>query len=380
MKLRNYFLIATVGTAATGFATSASAQGATCGTYAAGAIVQPAQGTATGPSSTACGPLASATGTSSTAVGDRAFASGNFASAFGDFSAATGFQSTAIGDVASALSTNATAVGRNANVSAAATNGTALGSESTSSGVNSTAVGWRTTASGQSSTALGDRAVASGTFSTALGDFAAATGFQSTAVGDVASALATNSTALGRNANVTAAGTNGTAIGAGATVSHANSTAIGAGATSTAANQVTLGGAGSTVRLGGYGAGILQTDANGTISTNTSLLSGLSTIQGQISSLQSDTATLFDLSDRNRRDIRQANEGIAMALAMESPDLPDDARFAVSGGLGYFQHQAGGTAAVAARIGPMSSFSAGLGVGFDTGTLGARLGFQHAWK
>src|SRR4051794_7926122 len=71
----------------------AFAQGATCGTYAAGTITQPAQGAATGTNSTACGNLASATGTSSTANGDRAFATGDFSTAIGDFSAATAAQS-----------------------------------------------------------------------------------------------------------------------------------------------------------------------------------------------------------------------------------------------------------------------------------------------
>src|SRR5438128_6437052 len=37
------------------YASPAAAQGATCGTYAAGTIIQPAQGVATGPLSTACG-------------------------------------------------------------------------------------------------------------------------------------------------------------------------------------------------------------------------------------------------------------------------------------------------------------------------------------
>ena len=88
---------------------------------------------------------------------------------------------------------------------------------------------------------------------------------------------------------------------------------------------------------------------------------------------------LFDLNDINRRDIRRANEGVAMALAMESPALPPGASFAISGGVGYFQERTAGTFAFTARVGPMTSISAGAGFGFNSGEIGARAGFQHAW-
>jgi hypothetical protein len=35
--------------------------------------------------------------------------------------------------------------------------------------------------------------------------------------------------------------------------------------------------------------------------------------------------------------------------------------------------------AVAARVGRMTSLSAGVGFGFSSGEVGARAGFQHAW-
>src|SRR5688572_29269787 len=107
-SMRNHLRISLLAATATAAAAStfviaapAAAQGATCGTYSAGTIVQPAQGTPGTATSTACGPGAVAPGVGATAVGDRAVASGNFSSAFGDFSAATGLQSTAVGDVAS---------------------------------------------------------------------------------------------------------------------------------------------------------------------------------------------------------------------------------------------------------------------------------------
>jgi len=99
----------------------------------------------------------------------------------------------------------------------------------------------------------------------------------------------------------------------------------------------------------------------------------------QIAALQTGQATLFDLTEINRRGIRKANEGVAMALAMETPAIPSGANFAVSGGVGYYESRAAATAAFSARIGTMSSVSAGVGVGFDSGEIGARAGFQAAW-
>jgi hypothetical protein len=197
---------------------------------------------------------------------------------------------------------------------------------------------------------------------------------------------------VGKNASASAE--NSTALGFGARATHANSTAIGTGATTTAANQVTIGASGSTVRLGGYTtAGVLVNDANGNVSTNTTLLptvaaqgtaitalQTLTTAQGAaITGLQGQTAVLFDLADENRRDIRKANEGVAMALAMDTPAIPSGASFAVSGGIGYYENRTAATAAFSARVGEMSQVSAGVGFGFNSGEVGARAGFQHAW-
>ena len=100
---------------------------------------------------------------------------------------------------------------------------------------------------------------------------------------------------------------------------------------------------------------------------------------GAISALQGQTAALFDLTEVNRVDIRKANEGVAIALAMESPVLLPGNTFGVAGGFGYFQERVGGSASFAARIGDNAAFTGGLGIGFDSGEVGARAGFQFAW-
>ena len=68
-----------------------------------------------------------------------------------------------------------------------------------------------------------------------------------------------------------------------------------------------------------------------------------------------------------------------MALAMESPMLPAGTSFGMSGGIGYYDDKAAGTVAFSARVGENAAVSAGVGVGFDSGEVGARGGFQVAW-
>jgi hypothetical protein len=68
-----------------------------------------------------------------------------------------------------------------------------------------------------------------------------------------------------------------------------------------------------------------------------------------------------------------------MALAMETPNLPTGTNMGVAGGLGYYQNRLAGTASFAARIGTNAALSAGVGIGFDSGEIGARAGFSTAW-
>ncbi len=58
---------------------------------------------------------------------------------------------------------------------------------------------------------------------------------------------------------------------------------------------------------------------------------------------------------------------------------PPEPRSRSRGGFGYYNNRTAGTASFTARIGNMSSFSAGVGIGLNSGEVGARAGFQHAW-
>lgn len=267
-------------------------------------------------------------------------------------------------------------------------------------GVNSLQCGEGATAGGPQATAVGFQATALQEGDTAIGAGTHAEGGDATALGNQARAPAVRATALGANSNATFDG----------------STAVGFGAATNAENQVSLGGVGSSVRIGDIAAStnaqegdlaIVTVDANGTLGRNTAIqttiieqntrltaieqvnttqdnrltaIEGVNAAQGaQIGALQEGQDALFDLANMNRRDIGRANEGVAMALAMESPYLPDDAKVAVAGGIGYFADRVSISAAVTARTGRMSSVSAGVGVGAKSGKVGARAGFQTAW-
>ena len=116
-----------------------------------------------------------------------------------------------------------------------------------------------------------------------------------------------------------------------------------------------------------------NTAAIGTANANIASLQALTSNQtAQINTLFGQTAELRDAVDR-------ASEGVAMALAMESPALPAGTNFGLSGGVGYYDDQTAGTLALSARVGTNASVGAGIGVGFDSGEVGARGGFQIAW-
>ncbi|WP_196490575.1 YadA-like family protein, partial [Erythrobacter donghaensis] len=218
------------------------------------------------------------------------------------------------------------------------------------------AYGWRSEATAERATALGHLAVASGVRSVAVGEAAIASGAGAIAIGNQSSAAFTNSVAIGN------------------------------GATANRANQIKLGGTGSSVTIGDLAAStaaqsgttsIVTTDASGTLGAGPAV-SNFAT-NAQVTALTGQVNTLFDLTEINRRAINRANEGVAMALAMESPALPAGTNFALSGGVGYYEDQASLTMAITARVGENASVSAGIGTGFNSGSVGARGGFQIAW-
>ncbi|MCB2078008.1 MAG: YadA-like family protein [Novosphingobium sp.] len=308
--------------------------------------------------------------------------------------------SMALGTNAKAFGENSVALGRNATASGT---GALSGGVNSSAGTVATALGGLANASGNASTAVGRESTASNVNATAVGMLANAGGFEGTAVGKSAVASANGTTAVGRGAN--AGGYQSTSVGYAATATHDNSTALGKNATTSAASQVMIGGAGSSVAVGDIDASnaaqtgteyIVTVDDNGTLGkqeiaaalSRASLAAlapsavsdtAFNALDSRVAGLESQVASLYDLAETNRRGVREANEGVAMALAMESPAIPAGASFAMSGGVGHYKGRTSLAMAVSAAVSEMSSISAGLGVGANSGEVGARAGFQFAW-
>ena len=98
-----------------------------------------------------------------------------------------------------------------------------------------------------------------------------------------------------------------------------------------------------------------------------------------IMDLQNRQTALFDLAQENSVQARRANEGVAMALAMESPIIMPGKTMGVAGGFGYYNERVAGSASVGFRVSESTVFTGGVGVGFDSGEVGARAGFQSSW-
>jgi len=66
-------------------------------------------------------------------------------------------------------------------------------------------------------------------------------------------------------------------------------------------------------------------------------------------------------------------------MALQSPYVERDRKVAVSGGLGYYEEKFGFGGAAAVRLSDHWQVSAGIAVGFNHGTVGARIGTQLSW-
>ena len=75
----------------------------------------------------------------------------------------------------------------------------------------------------------------------------------------------------------------------------------------------------------------------------------------------------------------EAEDGIALALSMETPMIPSGKQYAMTMGTGYYNSSNAISAAFAGHINDSMSFSTGAGFGTDTGKFGARCGMTFAW-
>ena len=84
--------------------------------------------------------------------------------------------------------------------------------------------------------------------------------------------------------------------------------------------------------------GVTTVDGNGVLGRDTTIMPAITSLQAgfgtnasAISRLESDTVTLFELTDSLHGEVRDAYDGVAMALTLDSPSIPSGARFAIAG-------------------------------------------------
>lgn len=256
----------------------------------------------------------------------------------------------------------------------------ACGQSARVDGSNSTAIGGsakvetnpRSTSTGetvQSGTAIGARSHVYDDEGTALGRGATAgnNNFDSddaeyaTAIGSRSSATAAHSTALGAETSATVAGS--VAIGRDSS---------GQGATAGMENQFMLGTSNHTYTAPGITSTTSKNRQSGPLEVLTSDANG---------NLATDGGALFEDVERNREDIKETAEGVALAMAVENPDLKGAETFGLMVNWGSFE---GKNALGLTGMGVLHediddgriSIGGGVGWGLSDDTFGARVGLQ----
>jgi hypothetical protein len=170
-----------------------------------------------------------------------------------------------------------------------------------------------------------------------------------------------NASAFGNGASAT--GTNSTAVGQGATASFANSAAFGQGASSAATGEMSFG-QGGEVNAGGntYTMGGIASDDSR--SRQTGPLQLVTT--DAFGHLASDQGEVF-------RGIAKVQAGVAIALALEAPNLGTHENFGLRLGWGNLDGDANAWGMSAAGVLCRGCLGAGTRVALDGG-----VGFSHS--
>ena len=227
-------------------------------------------------------------------------------------------------------------------------------------GTSTTAVGGESVANGTAATAFGWQAQATAERAHAFGHLAAASGVRSTAIGEAAMAMGSGSIALGNQA--VAAADNSVAIGDGATATRANEFVLGNGA-----NTYRAAGIASDASTAAQGTpiGVVTSDAQGNLAVDRSIGESMSSLNGRVRSLG--------------QQVEDNKEGIAMAMALNTPYVPEDKTYAVSTSIGSFEGSQALAASMGYRFDANTQFDAGITYGFDRNQVGGRIGVTYAW-
>ena len=102
----------------------------------------------------------------------------------------------------------------------------------------------------------------------------------------------------------------------------------------------------------------MTSDADGNLAVDTSLSTSMASLRSQV---------------------EDNSEGIAMAMALDTPYVPPSATFAVSGGIATFEGYEAMAVSFGYRVNPNTQIDAGVTYGFDRNQTGARIGVTYAW-
>jgi hypothetical protein len=193
-----------------------------------------------------------------------------------------------------------------------------------------------------------------------------------------------NATAMGQSAQAT--GDSSTAVGRNSSAGFTNSAAFGAGAASSRDNQMMFGTSGNTYTMAG-----ITSDA----STNAQTVGDIELVTtdqaGNLASISAedilDTLDFDGVFDEIHRDIKDVEEGVAVAMATEDPDLVADESFGIKASYGNFK---GSDALGVAMSGVLArdmfedgrgrlTLSGGLGIGLQEDNVGGRVSTQITW-
>jgi trimeric autotransporter adhesin len=232
-------------------------------------------------------------------------------------------------------------------------------------------------------TAVGIQSSALGGNATAIGGLASANGDRSTAIGVLSNANFIGTTVVGHTSF--ADGFNSTAIGSFARATAANSVALGANSVANVANTVSVGSATQQRQIVNMAAGAVtatSTDAiNGSqlFATN-SRVSALEALNlnasSQIAGLQSGLNSLEGQLTLNNR---QANGGIAAALALGGAAIVPDSNVSMSFNLSTYRGQQGFSGSAIGKVAPKVYVSGGFAGSTVKGSTGGRVGVTFGW-
>ena len=207
--------------------------------------------------------------------------------------------------------------------------------------------------------------------------FGAASGLAPAAAATPGCVAGGGANSLECGAGSVASGANATALGANASAAQANTVALGQGVTTSRAGQVAIGGATNTYTLAGVGSDASRAAQTGPLQTLTTDASG---------NIAGDGGALFNQFQGVQNDVDENREGVALALAVDTPDFVAGEKFGMRMNFGTFE---GETALGFSAAGVVAenvfgnngrvSIDAGLGYGVGEGTFGARAGLQLTW-